>query len=229
MKPQNRYLSRMVGGMLLFIGLSGTAQAGLIFGNGPLGDFTGSLVVANQTSTTATLTITLTNTSPVANGGYLTAFVLNNPGNMITGISLTSAPANFTLLGTPPFQDGINGAPNGQFDFGVSTGNGFEGGGSPSKGLAVGATGIFTFSLTGTNLSTLSPADFASALSGGTGIGQGPEFFVARFRGFNNNGSDKVPGTLSTVPEPSSLVSCGIAGVIGLSFAWCRRKKLATA
>lgn len=224
MKRRYCSLAPIVGAALLLLGLSGSAQAGLIFGDGPLGDFTGSLVVSNQTSTTATLTVTLTNTSSVDNGGYLVAFVLNNPSDKITGIELKTAPANFGLLGAAPFQNGVNGAPNGKFDFGASTSNKFEGGGSPQLGLGVGVTGTFVFELKGTNLGALSDLDFANSFSSGTGIGRGPEFFVARFRGFKDEGSDKVPGSLTAVPEPSSLVSCSIAGVLGLGFIWRRRQ-----
>src|SRR4051812_8160809 len=84
----------------LILGAS-SSRAAFIAGNTTastehLGNFTGSLAVTDQTATTATLTINLTNTSP--NDGYLTAFLLNNPDDAITGVTLASAPANFNLL-----------------------------------------------------------------------------------------------------------------------------------
>ncbi|WP_207191890.1 hypothetical protein, partial [Paracraurococcus ruber] len=169
------------------------SEAASISGAGPLGSFTGTLTYNASSDTQATLNVSLSNTSPTANGGYLTAFVLNNPGG-ITGVALTSAPNNFwSVLGLT--NNGVNAAPYGQFDFGASTGNGFEGGGQPSRGIATGASGSFAFSLTGSGLLSLSDTTFLTTLSSGPGIGQGAEDFVARFRGFENGGSDKVPNS----------------------------------
>ncbi|MBX9583701.1 MAG: hypothetical protein K2X87_25645, partial [Gemmataceae bacterium] len=135
------------------------AVAGPIFG-GPttpnteaLGAFTGSIVVTPTGANSATLTITITNTSPAANGGYITAVVFNNPDDLITGATLNPNPPavpgeNFQLFPDPvPSPDAVNGAPFGQFDFVLTTdpspgGNSFEGGGMPQRGLAVGETGV---------------------------------------------------------------------------------------
>jgi hypothetical protein len=197
-----------------------------------LGNFVGSLVYTDLTSTSADLTVTLTNTSPVANGGFITAFVLNNPVNLITGITLVTSPtaSGFALIGGPTFQgQTVNGSPYGQFDFGASTGGAFEGGGNPNTGLGVGVTGTFTFQLTGTSLDTLSEASFDGSLSSGTGIGMGAEFFAARFRGFNDGGSDKVPAevTQTVIPEPSAMVLFCLGGVGAVSFIRRRRSKAA--
>src|SRR5262245_53447594 len=76
------------------------ANAGAIHGDtsnstSGLGNFTGSLAYTDFSATSADLVVTLTNTSPAANGGFLTAFVFNNPGNLITGATLsTSATAS---------------------------------------------------------------------------------------------------------------------------------------
>jgi hypothetical protein len=61
-----------------------------ISGNGTLGSFVGNI---SYNPTAAELTVELTNTSPVDNGGYITAFAFNNPSDgfiSITDVSLSS-------------------------------------------------------------------------------------------------------------------------------------------
>jgi hypothetical protein len=198
-----------------------------------LGSFQGSLDYQASDGQSAVLTVVLKNTSPVDNGGYLTAFVLNNPGNSITTASLTG-PAHFALLGAPGFGNGINGAPFGHFDFGAGTGGSFLGGGAPNKGLGVGMTGTFTFTLTGDGLDALTARSFLPAGSVPPGAGEGPMPFVARFRGFADGGSDKVPGDKVPepplrpaevdMPEPATLGMAG-AGLLTLLGWGCLRRK----
>src|SRR5262245_58562546 len=68
--------------LLALLAASNTTRADIItIGDTELpGRFTGSVEVKNQTTTSAVIEITLTNTSPVANGGYITGFAFNNPG-----------------------------------------------------------------------------------------------------------------------------------------------------
>lgn len=181
-----------------------------------LGSYTGSLeyVAADQL-----LKISLTNTSPAANGGYITGFVLNTPdGANLSSISFTSSDADFNLL-----SGFIGGSPFGSFDLGASITTSFLGGGAPQPGLGVGQSATFEFDLTGTGLAGLTSADWLAALSTGASSEWGPQSFVVRFRGFEDGGSDKVPHT--PVPEPGTLALLG-AGALGL---WARHRRRAAA
>lgn len=209
-----------------------------------LGFFQGSLGYTPHDDHSATLTIQLTNTSPLANGGYLTAFAFNNPGGEtphLTGVTLSSAPAHFVLIGDPSFNGGISGTPFGHFDLGAAisetktnhgntsdTGIGnFDNGGSPSNGLAVGQSGTFVFNVTGNGLNSLNELSFVNELSTGHGEGEGNKFFVARFRGFTNGDGDKVPADPLSAPEPGTMTLAGL-GFLGLcGYGWRRRKMAA--
>ena len=81
--------------------------------------------------------------------------------------------------------------------------------------LASGSNLTFVFHLAGSNLNTLNENSFVNALSdGSSGAGQGTQFFVARFRGLADGGSDKVP---AAIPEPSTyamlLAGLGLLGI----------------
>jgi hypothetical protein len=174
-----------------------------IAGSGGLGSFTGSIEYLGISDSAAKLIISLTNTSPADNGGFITAFAFNNPNDLINGVTLETANSSFKVIGGAEFDDGISVSPFGASDIGASATNGaWLGGGSPNGGLPVGATGLFTFSFTGSNLLTLTTNSFLNTLST-----SGGEFLLVRFRGFEDGGSDKVPAR--SVPEPTTLVLLG--------------------
>jgi len=199
-----------------------------------LGHFDGSFTYTSSSSSSATLDIVLNNTTQLSVGGYLTAFVFNNPDHKITGATLSSSNTNFKALGSPSYNGGISAAPFGNFDLGASTGGKFLGGGSPNGGIPAGGSATFTFSLTGSGLDALTTASFLAALSSPEGQDLAPAFFVARFRGFKNGGSDKVPGQgsgggggiggIESAPEPGTmtLAAIGIASTLG--YGWSRRR-----
>jgi len=162
-----------------------------------LGHFDGSFTYTPSSSSSATLEIVLNNTTQLSVGGYLTAFVFNNPDHKITDAALSSSNTNFKVLGDPSYNGGISAPPFGNFDLGASTSGQFLGGGSPNGGIPAGGSATFTFSLTGSGLDALTTASFLAALSSPESQDLAPAFFVARFRGFPNGGSDKVPGQSS--------------------------------
>jgi hypothetical protein len=184
-----------------------------IGGTGTLGSFSGTFDYTAIDDTSGTVDITLNNDSLTA--GFITAFLYNIPGTAdVTGATLTSSDGDFVLLGDDDsFDNGESGSPFGQFDIGATTGSSFEGGGNPALGIPQGGSATFTFTLTGTGLGSLTSADFLSTLSVPPGAGSGTEDFVVRFRGFPDNGSDKVPN--GPVPEPGtlSLIGLGIASL----------------
>jgi len=190
-----------------------------IGGVGSLGEFSGTLDYSFTNSTTAALSIVLNNDSDAGNGGFITALAFNNPSDFVSGVVLTLPTTDFNLLGGATFNNTVNGAPFGQFDIGAGVGTNWEGGGTPSDGIAVGSTETFLFSLTGNNLNTLTDQSFLNALSVGPGDGEGHQSLVVRFRGFDDEGSDKVP---YVVPEPATMLLFG-SGLLGGIFA--RRRK----
>ena len=98
--------------LLLFATIPQPSYAIPISGTGALGSFTGDFTYDNVFSQ---LVVTLTNTSPVANGGFLNAFAFNNPSGLITGVPTFTSPdnPNFNLLGGASFDNTIAAQPFG--------------------------------------------------------------------------------------------------------------------
>lgn len=174
-----------------------------------LGVFAGSV---SFDSGALSLQFSLTNTSPAANGGVITGFAFTLPAGV------TAAPDTFSY---PAFQfvSPVGVAPWGTLSAGAALGGDWQGGGPPFGGIPVGGTGDFSFSLSGEiTLAQMFPDPDAVA-------------FAVRFRGFEDGGSDKVPGwgdpgvtPTDPIPEPASLIT-GALLLLG-SGAIARRKKV---
>lgn len=152
-----------------------------------------------------TLTITITNTSPAANGGFLTAVAFNlTAGTVVNNFTTTNA--NFNLFGPAPTGWTGNVAPDGTRTHLVSaTGNDYNGGGNPSGGTPPGSTVTFTLTLASLNGNT--EASVFNSL-------------LLRQRGFEDGGSDKDP--LTSVPEPATMLLLG-SGLVGIAARYRKR------
>jgi hypothetical protein len=208
------------------------------------GYFTGSVAVDNLTTTSASIQIKLTNTSPVANGGYLTSFAFNLPG-AVKGATLTATYApntaqSFNLIGgvttaTPKgdFSNDISTGPLGNFDVGAAVGPDWHSSGTAANGLTPGETGTFTFTITGTGfnanlLTAQALMTYMSQSVNGSAVGA----IGVRFRDFKDGSGDKVfAGVLDTptpnnpVPAPPAAVMLGLGGLCLLGRKVRRRAK----
>lgn len=174
--------------LLVFAAPSSAAPVTL-WGDGDRGSFTGLFDFKPEESK---LTISLTNTSPAANGGYITGFVFNFDSPFSLSLDSSTAGA-FEFMTNEPA------SPFGTFQYGAALAGDFLGGGKPQDGIAVGQTRTFDFTLFTPNESVL-----AAGFETGGILGEGD--FLVRFRGFEDGGSDKVPGgvTPATVPAPAA-------------------------
>lgn len=166
-----------------------------------LGSFTGSLSYTSLGSNSATLVLSITNTTAPSIGGYITAVAI------LHGDNFAGAAVNLTATSDSDFGNlaaAVSAPPFGSYRGGASTGGGWTGGGTPNVGTGVGQTLVLTFSLSGTGIGLLSASNFV-------GLHSGHQDMVVRFRGMENGGSDKVPGI---VPAPAAASLLGLGGLM---------------
>ena len=163
-----------------------------------LGAFTGSMDWTYLGDNAGTFVVTLTNTSPVDNGGYLTGFAFNTVYELRVKVATNGAPQGWLDI------DNISAPPLGDFDHGAALGGDWLGGGSPLAGIGVGETFAFAFDVRGDPalLASMTAYDFFDE-SQGWG-------FAARFRGFDDGGSDKVTASL---PAPGAVALLGLGAL----------------
>lgn len=161
-------------------------------------NFAGTLDYSFNGGNSGTLVVSLTNTTPVSVGGYLTAFAFNVDSSDNSSTIALSNTTDADFLNA----QSVNAMPFGHdFKGGAGLGGVFQGGGAPQPGIAIGVTETFTFNITAIDANALTEASFL----------EGPYAydFVVRFRGLTNGGSDKVP-----TPTPGPVALAGIAGLM---------------
>lgn len=153
-----------------------------------LGSFSGSTEWTHVGGNVGVVVVTLTNTSAVENGGFLTGFAFN----VAPQVKMAYDEGRAGWDGV--FE--VSASPLGDFDHGAALGGDWLGGGSPVLGIGVGQTFVFRFDVRGEEslLATLTAHDFFDETEGWG--------FAARFRGFADGGSDKVTASL---PSPGAL------------------------
>lgn len=166
-----------------------------------IGRFEANLSYSYSGGTSATIAITLTNTTDLSLRGYITALALN-PNGAASGMSFVSSTnAAFVNIPSP-----VSAPPFGDFAVGAGLNGSFLGSGNPALGIeAGGGSAVFTFTLTGSE-SALAALDAETALS------QTGYAMIVRFRGGAGGWSDKVVGC--ALPAPGALAILGAAGLM---------------
>jgi hypothetical protein len=188
--------------LITALGISPIGQATLIVSDSANSTEQLGAFEANFTWTGSALEMAITNTSDAANSGALTGFLMNLPD----GLSFNTALTDSKLFPLLPHSGPFDGSPYGMFDYGFAIGGHFLGGGPPYNGLGVGETGNFVFSdWTGLPIEfdTMTSEEIEHFLLDNTSTSKlGDANLLARFRGFNDGGSDKVPGIFDDIPPP---------------------------
>jgi MYXO-CTERM domain-containing protein len=182
------------GSMLGFQGITGPTHRGAYHG-------TMEWIAPGEKEDCGTLIVSLTNDSPAANGGFLTGFAFQ----VIDGLTLQYLAEDAFSENTWQHISDVHAPPYGTFDYGAALGGNWLGGGNPNFGIGVGDTKLFAFEVCGSR-SILDSIDVFAFFDDDEGYG-----FVARFKGFEDGGSDKLP---AVVPVPGALALAAVAGAL---------------
>lgn len=176
----------------------------------------GTIDYSHTSGSNGVLTFSLTNNSGASVGGFLTGIVFN------IGSADANASASLSSASDNDFKDtGAEAAnPFGMFDAGAALKANWSGGGKPSKGLGVGASMTLVFDIVASDASSLTAMSF---------LGDGSDIAL-RFRGLNNDASDKLQGTLNdpsltVVPLPAPVLAGGAMLGLGLGVRGLRNRK----
>ncbi len=160
------------------------------------------------------VTIVLTNTNTVAQGGFITADAFNlAPNTGVVAGSFTTTAANFSLFTPGPFSTNPSNTLGEPRNALIGVDNDFEGG-MATGGLGAGQTATFTFTLTALGANTETSIFLSEAI---------------RFQGFANGDSDKTLVQITTpppaaIPEPTTMLLLG-SGLAGVAARMRRRRK----
>jgi hypothetical protein len=167
------------------------------FGSG--GSYTGTIQVDNNSPTSSSVRISLTNTSA---SQYLTSFGFSLPSTL-TGATLSTKPtSNWQLLGDADFSNGsmFDTGSFGMFDIGAAIGSTWHTSGASVNGLASGQTGVFVFDLVGPGANVTASA-LMTYLSTNSSAGIGARFRTAGSTS-TGDGSKVLATVVSTPPPP---------------------------
>jgi len=198
---------RLAGAIVAAGLLAASARASMLSfesvdGNEGLGFYSGTMEWQRpgKDEDCGTLLVTLWNESPEENGGFLTGFAFR----VTDGLLLTYLGDNTASGDSWEHISNVNAHPYGMYDYGAAIGGNWLGGGSPHAGIAAGEMRAFAFEVCGdpTLLESVDAFDFFDETEG--------YGFVARFKGFEGGGSDKVP---AVAPGPGALALAVVGGI----------------
>ena len=178
-------------------------------GSGPSygAGFQGTVQWSYTSGSTATVTLSLTNTSSVTSN--LAAFVMGRADSSMT-FSQVSAPTNFAQI----TGNDLKATPFGNFDWGSSSTGSFNGGGN-TMGLVQGQSGTWVFSVSGTS------AALASVSTPAVFNGVNDWDFVVHIKGMTSGSSTVSEKLTSTFAVPAP----GVAALLGLAGLATRRRR----
>jgi hypothetical protein len=187
--------------------------------------YSGSITVTPGSGTSATVQVSLTNTTSVGDAvqyGYITGFGFNVPGS--TTVAAGSASATDTDFKFLTAAANTTSLQAGEFSYAWSTNSSqlhTVATSEISKGLAAGQTATFTVTLN--NAAGLTAAAIAAATQPA-----GAPFSVrfrstktSKYQGHNSPDGDKVPFTVTPSSPPPSSVPAPAGLVLGLIGAGC--------